>query len=179
MADRTPDGTAEVAIPANGVIATPGIALQFVEWIRREAADNADTRAFDVAVSQLDKILSAQTFDDIMDADSGGTYESRDLVGLEIEIHAGSVRYAKSAERFNSELGVYVQFSATALMDYPSSAVVAGQDMLISSGAPLIIGKIRTLDANGLLPAKVMITGVQAPNGTVLKLGRIPVRAAR
>jgi len=46
----------------------------------------------------------------------------------------------------------------------------------VSSGSALVIGKIRTLEAGGYLPAKVMIRGSESTNGTVVKLGRIPER---
>lgn len=174
MAKQNEPGT-EIAAKDAGTVDIARPALQFRDYLHRAAEEGEEGRAFEVAADQLDKILTATTYDGIMDADMDSTYETRDLVGFELEIAAG-IRIVKSDAKFNSPLGVYVQFNGTALMDYPSKGIVAGQDMIISSGAPLIIGKLRTLEANEFLPTRVKIVGVDAPSGTVLKLGKIPSR---
>lgn len=184
MAKDTPENAApesgtEIANPGNGQLVTgPRVAIQFREWLNRTAEDGAQDRAFDVAAGQLERILSAQTVDEIMNADMQGTYETRDLVGFEMMVHPG-IRYAKSSEQFDSTLGVYAQWDATALMDLPERAIVAGMDMIVSSGAALVIGKLRSLDAGGFLPYPVKVIGVSAPNGTVIKLGKVPARPVK
>lgn len=172
----------EIAARENGPVVTPSNrhSLQFRDWIRNEAEGNRGNRAVNVALSQLDRVLTATTFDEIMDADMEGTYGTQDLVDLEIEVHAGSVEYVPSDDKYEAgTLGVYVQFRATALMDFPARNIKSGSEILISSGAPLIVGKLRTLEANGFLPCPVKIIGVDAPSGTVLKLGKVPARASR
>lgn len=180
MAAKEPRETenTEIAKTAqNGAeLETPRLAVQFRDYLRRAAEENKEARVFDVAATQLEKILEAETFDEIMDADMQGTHETRDLVGMEIEIHDQEPQIVESAERFEATLDVYMQFTATALMDFPQRNILAGQDLLISSGAALVIGKIRTLKARGFLPAKVKIMGTETPNGVVLKLGKIPNR---
>ena len=150
------------------------------EWLQRIAEEDTD-RSWEVAASQLDRILAATTLDDIMEADEAGTYQGRDLVGFEFECTGttfpGDIRVVKSSEKFNAPFGVYIQFHATALVDFPSKGVLAGDDCLISTGSPLVIGKLRTLAANGHLPMKLMFSGTEAPNGVVLKLRRPPNRA--
>lgn len=150
-------------------------AMQFTDYLRRRAEEDAQSAgASEAMANQLSAILDATEFDAIMDADNMGTHESKDLVGLHIRIHDQRIRVAKSAERFNSPLGHYVQFHATALTAMPSRGISIGDDLLISSGATLVIGKLRTLEANGHFPCDVQITGHEAQEGTVVKLGKIP-----
>ena len=173
---REPSQEIAETAPGNGEIEAPRMAIQFRDWLIRQAEENSEDRAFQVAANQLELILGAESFDEIMEADMGGTFETRDLVDMEIEIHDQDIQIVKSSEQFNSALEVYVQFTATALIDFPKEHIIAGSDLLISSGAPLIIGKVRTLKARGFLPAKVRIVGISAPNGTVLKLAKVPNR---
>lgn len=164
--------TAAVAVPATG------LALQFRDWVQQVARDGAEDRAFRVMSRQLEQVLSAETEDEIMAADMQPTFETRDLVDMEIEVQP-ELDFVPSADRFQSPLGVYVQFVATALIAKPDRNIAIGQQLIISSGAPLVIGKLRTLQANGYLPRALRIEGVEAPNGTVLKLGNISGRAVR
>ena len=175
----TPTG-AEVASAAEetGTVAETGIALQFRAWVQQVARDGEADRAFRVMSRQLEQVLTAENEDAIMDADMQPTFETRDLVDLEIEVQP-ELDFAPSADRFQSPLGVYVQFVATALTAMPGRNIKVGQQLIISSGAPLVIGKLRTLQANGYLPRALRIVGVEAPNGTVLKLGNIASRAVR
>lgn len=175
--DPQGNGSGEVAARDAGTIAAPRMAIQFRDYLMA-AADADSEDSFKVMAGQLEKILQATTYDEVMDADSGGTFESRDLIDLEVELHDTPMRIAKSAEQFDSTLGVYVQFYATALTGLPGRGIVPGADLLISSGAPLIIGKRRTLEANGLLPCRVRFIGIQTPNGVVMKLGKPLARAA-
>jgi hypothetical protein len=157
------------------------ISESFTNWLQRAAAMNEGHTGSDVANAQLDKLLTATDLDEIMDADEQGTYQLRDLVGIELEIpppgFPDCVR--KSAEKFDSTLGAYIQFNATALTDYTNKGTLipAGAEMLISTGAPLVVGKLRSMEANGYLPFKFLVTGIEATNGTVLKLRRQSRRA--
>jgi hypothetical protein len=162
--------------PTEGVIATTRVSQQFREWLNRKAEEDESTRSYEVAASQLDRMLSAESLDDIMDSDNEGTHQGRDLVGFEFE-WKGGFRIAKTAPEFEAPLGVYAQFEATALIDFPQDGIAVGDLVLISTGAPLVIGKLRTLEANGYTPIRLKFTSVKGPRGTVLKLGRPPVRA--
>lgn len=167
-------GTREtgVTVPATG------LALQFRDWVQQVARDSSEDRAFRVMSRQLEQVLSAEDEESIMNADMQPTFETRDLVDMEIEVQP-ELDFVPSADRFQSPLGVYVQFVATALTENPDRNIKIGQQLIISSGAPLVIGKLRTLQANGYLPRALRVIGVEAPNGTVLKLGNIAGRAVR
>lgn len=176
-----PDNGQSGNVPAKrdkGEIVPARASVQFKDWVMQQAEEGAEARAFEVASRQMDRILGEEDFDAIMDADMQPTYETRDLVDMELSVHPG-IQFAKSDDRFNAPLGVYVQFTATALLARPTQGIVIGQELIISSGAPLVITKLRTLEANDLLPAEVVILGVQAPNGTVLKLGKVAKRAVK
>lgn len=144
---------------------------QFAAFLQRRATESEGQRSYDVAAQQLDRMLTAESLDDIMDADEQGTYQARDLVNLRLTIEPG-FRVNKSSEKFEAPLGVYIQFNATANSDMPERGIEKGQELVISTGAPLLIGKIRSLEAGGYLPLAVRIIGIAAPNGTVLKLRR-------
>lgn len=180
--DPTPEnGSAEIATNATtdgAAVVSTGMALQFRDWLLQVARDGAEGRAFRVMSRQLELILTAETEEEIMNADMQPTFETRDLVDMEIEIQP-ELDFALSSDRFQSPLGVYVQFTATALTAKPDRNIKVGDTLIIASGAPLIIGKARTLQAGGFLPKPVRIIGVEAPNGTVLKFGDIAARAVR
>lgn len=165
---------------------------KFRDWLLRLAIDEeeADRRAWEVAASQLDRLLEASSYDDIMDADSLGARQCKDLIGFEFSVDAGfgfpprppgrpGFEVIKSADKFKATLDVYIQFYGTALIDYPAQQIKIGDLVLMSTGAPLIIGKFRSLEANNHLPQSFKIEGTDATNGTVLKLARAPSRAIR
>jgi hypothetical protein len=127
-------------------------------------------------MAQLDRMLTAESLDDIMNADELGAHQGRDLIGLEFEWHGG-MRIAESDDQFDAPLGVYVQFNVTALSNLLDEGIAIGDQILISTGAPLIIGKLRTLEANGHTPIKLMIAGTRGKRGTVLKLRYPPNRS--
>lgn len=161
---------------SDGTVAVKRPSESFVEFVQREAQNTENAGSYDVMATQMDRLLTAESLADIMDADEQGTHQARDLIGLEFTAHPG-IRYVKSSEEFDAPLGVYIQVKGTALMDYPDAGITVGDELIISTGAPLIVGKYRTLEANGHLPLALMITGVKAPKGTVLKLRLAPNRA--
>jgi hypothetical protein len=174
------DETTEIAKVVHGAAVPLRQAQQFKTYLNTRAVQDREN-GNDAMAAQLEKILAAAdgSFDDIMDADDSGVFESKDLIGAEIEIQAHPpIRIAESSEKYrgNGGLDVYVQFTAIMLANYPAKGLYAGDVILVSSGATLVIGKIRTLEAGGYLPAKVMIRGSESTNGTVVKLGRIPER---
>lgn len=147
--------------------------VKFKESLLRQAAEDTTSDSSEVMMQQLDSMLPREDLEEILDSDMGGTYETRDLIGMDIEIMPG-IRVAESWEQFNAPLGVYVQFRAIALMDKPELGIGAGSELTVSSGAPLVVGKVKTLEANDFLPIKLRVAGYTARNGTVIKLVKIP-----
>lgn len=161
---------------SEGTVIPARVSQQFHSWLNAKAEEEDQNRSNEVAMSQLDRMLVAESLDDILDADELGARQARDIVGLEFE-WKGGFRVVKSSDKFEATLGVYIQFEVTALSAMLDKGIAVGDIVLISTGAPLIIGKLRTLEANGFVPIKLMITGTDAGKGTVLKLRRPPNRA--
>lgn len=172
MADEaTPAKVDDATNPAN---VDNRVSTRFRSWVKQQAEQNREDN-WEVTARQLDKMLTAETFDEIMESDEGGTYQGRDLVGIEIEVPDQRFDYRPSSEEFDAALGAYIQFTAIALMEYDEQGIQPGETILISTGAPLIIGKLRTLQANGFLPAHLKI--VLGGGKGVLKLAKAPKRS--
>lgn len=178
MPDKAVEKTAQ-----EGSAITPRIADSFAEWLKELAENNEGSkeRSYEIAAGQLDKILTAESAEDIMSADEGGTHQGKDMIDFEMEVDPidWPTAVMKSSEEFDTPLGVYIQIHGSALMDFPSENITVGEQVTVSTGAPLVIGKLRALSANGHLPMPVKFLGIKAPRGTVLKLGSVPKRAVR
>ena len=163
------DGDAELLAhePRTGTVVSPRPHDQFKDYLARVAESTTGTRSLEVAQNQMDKILNADSAQDIWNADEGGTVNGQDMVDVELEIRGYQV--AKSDEQYDAALGVYALIDATRLD--------TGETVVINTGAPLIIAKLRMFEVKGLLPILGVIRGTQAKNGTVLKLKPIPPRA--
>jgi|SRR5271169_4062566 len=148
---------------------------RLTDYLARRATDEGGTRAYDVAASQLDKILVANTDDEIWEADSGGTVGGRDFENVECRWHSFTVH--PSGNTMNAPLGHYIIISATVLVDTNDKVLYhPGDDVLVNTGSPLIIGKMRTFEAKGRLPVDGVIRGYDAPAGRVLKLRPLAAR---
>jgi hypothetical protein len=170
-------GEVSTTASANGAIDKNRPTGKFIDFLAREAERQGHTRSFDVMASQLDRILAGESEQEIMEADLYGTRQGKDLVGLEMEIPDQEIRVAPSSPEFDAPLEHYVQFTAIALIDYDESRLTVGEEFLLSTGAPLLIGKLMTWKARNMLPQKVTIKAVKAPEGSVLKFVGIPRRA--
>lgn len=158
MADRTPATQRPSAVSQ---------AESFISYLERRAESEGESRAFDVAATQLDRILSAETAKDVWDADEYESTGGRDLADVEQRIHSFSVH--KGGDQFKSPLGFYIMVNSSRLSD--------GSEFIWNTGATLIIGKLRWLEAHEMLPVDCVIKATPTPNGEVLKLRPIPTRA--
>lgn len=178
--ESTPDNSPANVNQTTGEVTQPDAnrpSYRFKAWVQQQAQNDSDD-SWEITARQLDKMLMAETLEDIMDADDAGTHQGRDLVDFEFEVPNQQFRYAPSAPEFDAPLDAYFQFTAIALADYEAERIKVGEEVLISTGAPLVIGKLRTLQANGLLPRKFIMKGSTTPGGkTVLKLRPAPNRA--
>lgn len=166
----------EPAKKESGTVAATGTELagQFRDWVQSQAARAQDEGSWDVTAKQLGSILTATTAEEIDAADEAATYQGRDLAGLQVRVDEQSFRYAESSDEFDTPLGVYIQFRATALNALPTRGITPGDELLISTGAPLIIGKLRTYQANGMLPVFQEFRAIKTAKGSVLKIKTIP-----
>jgi hypothetical protein len=152
-----------------GTAIAPRAHEQFIEYLARRAEADGATRSFDVAANQMDKLLNAETEQEIWDADEGGTFSGQDMIDIELLIRGYKV--AVSSDEYDSPLGVYILIDAVRLD--------TGDEIVVNTGSPLIITKLRKLESRELLPAEAVIRGYKAAKGTVLKLKQIPARAVQ
>lgn len=165
----------EPAKKDSGTVEQSRLATQFRDWVQAKAAQSADEGSWEVTARQLDKMLAAESAEDIDASDDAITYQGRDLAGLQMTIPEQEYRYAQSSDEYETPLGVYIQFKAIALNALPTRGIVKGQELLISTGAPLIIGKLRVYQANGMLPVQQEIHAIKTTRGIALKIKTIPV----
>lgn len=166
----------EPAKKESGTVAQPAgisIANEFRSWVQAQAEASAEN-SWEVTGRQLAAILNATTAEEIDAADEAVTYQGRDLDGLQMRVPEQDFRYAESSDEFETPLGVYIQFRAFALNALPTRGISPGDELLISTGAPLIIGKLRVYQANGMLPVFQQIHAVKTSKGSVLKIKSIP-----
>src|SRR5258708_18687354 len=98
----------------DGSVVETRVSESFREWLNRRAVEEDVNRSYDVAASQLDRLLVQTDEDAIMASAEFGAHQARDLVGFEFEAQPG-FRVVKSSEKFDAPLAVYIQFNASAL----------------------------------------------------------------
>lgn len=151
---------------ADGQVATVRASDGLAEYFQRRALATKNqvgeegSRAYQVMADQVDNILTAETEDDIWDADEGGTTAAKDLTGVPLRIHSYDV---VESGKFKTDFGVYALLNATNL--------VTGADVRLNTGAPLVLAKLRAFEARELLPVDVIFEGIETASGnTVLKM---------
>jgi hypothetical protein len=168
---RMPDGNgapaAATRTPASTRAPEVSQAESLIQYLARRAEMEGESRAYDVAVSQLDRILAADDEAALWDADEYESTGGRDLVDVEQNVKGFTVH--KGGEQFKTPLGFYIMVNSSRLSD--------GSEFIWNTGAPLIIGKLRWLEAHEKLPINCVIRSTPTPNGEVLKLRPIPTRA--
>jgi hypothetical protein len=168
--DRTPVKTSTqkmVARPVEG----------FLEYLLSRAAEDAEDMAYEVAAAQLDKILSANSVEQMWDADDMDSQGGRDLQDVEQRINSFTVH---KSGRFTSGLPAGPDEYFWILVR--SQKLANGEEFVWNTGAPLILGKLRWLESQDLLgtpDAECVIRGTETPNGVVLKLRPVPKRATQ
>lgn len=171
------DESKEVAVSS---VEKQRLALQFHDYMLQRAEESKTTRGADVTESQMERILNATTEDEIWDADSQGTIQARDAIGLEVEILTLNV-VASNRQDIES-YGYYVSCEAICLGGpeevLRSAGLEIGDEFVLQTGAPLIVTKLRAFEASNLLPVAGVISGTPTSNGrTVLRFRRVPKRA--
>jgi hypothetical protein len=145
---------------------------KLVDYLVRRAQEDAGTRNYEIAATQLDRILSAGSAEQMWNADDFDSIGGRDLVDVEQRINSFTVH--EGSEQYASPLGHWIMVQAQRLDN--------GQEITWNTGAPLLIGKLRWLEAAELLgtaDAECVIRSTPTPNGSVLKLKQVPQRAVK
>jgi hypothetical protein len=150
-----------------GTAVEPRPVETLIEYLTRRAEVESDSRAYEVAASQLERILSAETEEEFWDATTYVSTGGRDLEDVEQQVLSFSVH--RGSDQYQSPLQHFIMVNAARLD--------TGEQFVWNTGSPLIIGQLRWLESKGKLPKEVVIKGTPTPNGTVLKLRPVPKRA--
>lgn len=151
-------------------------ANQFRAFIERETArqqeDGGVARA--IADGQLDRMMTAEDEEGIWESDAEidpdvRSFQGRDLDGVSIEIAEQEFRFNPSSDEFKTNMGSYIQFEATIIKEDKKLALKPGEQILISTGSDLVIGKIMAFRAKNMLPIRATIQQVEGTKG-VLRL---------
>jgi hypothetical protein len=141
---------------------------RFRESLQRQAAAEQVYRADEVSASQIDRILSATTEEEIWESDEGGVVSSQDME--DIELHIRGYGIAESSSEYKSTLGVFALIDAVR-MD-------TGEEVIVNTGSDLIISKLAMFKAHNLLPIEGVIKGTPTRSGgRLMRLKPIPKRA--
>lgn len=140
---------------------------RFIASLQRRADIEGGQLGAQVSASQMDKILIAETADEVWDADEGGTFSGQDLV--DVELRFLSLTIAPSSDEFDASLGVYVNVKCMRLD--------SGEEIILNTGADKIITKLVRFESLGVLPVEGVIRAVKTPKGSMLKLRPLPRRA--
>jgi hypothetical protein len=161
-------------------------AERFQQYALARALDTSGNRGTEVMASQMDRILDAAERDnvtekEIWDADAGGTVQARDVPGLEVEIHDLSF-VASNRDDIENNKGYYASMSATVLggpeVTLTRAGLEIGVDIVLQTGADLIITKVRAFQAREMLPVKAVVTATRTSSGNdVLRIRPLPKRA--
>jgi hypothetical protein len=150
-----------------GTIAGPKPHERFLEYVGRRAETEGQTIGAAVSQDQLDRILTAETDEEIWDADEGGTVSGKDCEDVELRIF--SFILSPSSDEYDAPLGVYALIKAQRLD--------TGEELTINTGSDKIIAKLRMFESRGSLPIDAVIRGQKTPKGRMLKLRPVPKRA--
>jgi hypothetical protein len=166
--------------PVTGTVAAMRPADKYRLYMKQRAEiENKDAGAM-VMDTQVDNILTAETDEEVWDADLAGTIQARDVPGLEVRIH--DLRPVESArDDIVSRTGYYASMNCTVLGGpadmLTRNGLALGQDCVLQTGAELIISKVRVFEARDKLPIDAVITAIKTASGNdVLKIRPLPAR---
>jgi hypothetical protein len=104
------------------------------------APENSD--GFEVAASVADKILTAETLDDVINAVQAGPGDLTELVGKAFQFIGGTLSWHRAAEQYREGgTGFYAVFRVM-LLD--------GEEKMISTGANNVIFQLRRMEDFGI-----------------------------
>jgi hypothetical protein len=135
---------------------------------RQTAKDGS--RGSAIMRDQANKILSAETVEDVWDADDGGLVNGKSMVNVPIEIRGYEI--AESGEEFRGgDVDVYVNMDCVVLEatdDYSP-----GDQVTINIGGLLVVTKLEMFKSLDAFPVQAVIR----PAGRALKLRPVGNRA--
>ncbi len=159
--------SSDVDTTASGTISGPNPHERFIASLQARAEREGTTIGYDASMSAIDRIITAETADAVWDADEGGTVSGQAMVDIELRVH--SITAAKSDDKYDATLGVFINIKATRLD--------TGDEVTINTGADKVVTKLVKFESMGMFPLECVIRGIDTRAGTMLVLRRIPARA--
>ena len=157
----------------DGTVSTRDAAVlmfsEFEQYLSSRAMDASEV-AMEMNMVNLMAIMNAETEEEMWKADESDILGGRDLPDVEQTIL--SYRVFAAGSRFNAPLKHFIIVDAIKLE--------SGEQFVWNTGAPMLIAKLRWLEAHELLPYDCVIRGIESENGTRLRLvpvARRPVKA--
>jgi len=128
--------------------------------------DSAQGASFDIASQVVDKIVEAQSLDDIFLANETGLAKAEDYIN--VPLNFTDVSWHKAGEKFaKGNLGVYGVFTAS---------TDQGMEVKFSTGAVNVVASVAQAQMLGYVtddqPLRAKLTATETPNGTLLKIAR-------
>lgn len=165
----------QVEPAAQGAVAKHQAFMQMLQKMDLTATmDDDKDGGFQAQIGSIEAILSAETEEEMWDADERGPLGGRNLPDVEQTILDFTVKYSRDATMrtvFVTSDGkrMYLLVSAKRLD--------TGEEIVWNTSAPLIVAKIMWLDQRGKLPYDCVIRATDLGGGqAVLKLKPIPAR---
>ena len=165
-----------------GSVQSPTLTQRFhAMMLERATVEDNSERAAEIAEQQAERIMSAESLDDILGADSGGTVQCRDVPNTEWEIRGYRVIRSNRTDIENSA-GYYISMDAVCLAGpddtLTRAGVTIGEQVALQTGAYLLMVKVRALEVGGYLPQRLYLLGTKTQQGfTILKWTAPPKRA--
>src|SRR5215475_14506312 len=133
------------------------------------AADTTD--ADEIADRQAVAILSAETVDDVWDADTGTAIQCRDAIGLEVQINGFRVLEGNDPGK-QTRSGTYVTMDAVC-MGGPNDllrklGLSPGLEFALQTGAELIVMKLLKFQSLDAFPVRALIAGTETRSGNTV-----------
>jgi hypothetical protein len=129
-----------------------------------------ETDAFAIASSVADRIMSATTLDEVIEAAAQGPEDLTDWVGRAFRFVGSSLTYSVAAEQYREGgAGFYAVFKCVDLND---------QEHTISTGAVNVLFQLRAFeklgvfDGDGLFPDHFTVISRPTGRGTLFRLAR-------
>jgi hypothetical protein len=159
----------------SGTVEGPRPYERFVASLQRRAQEQTDRGHFELTANQMDKILTAETDEEIWDADEGGLIALKDLVGAELRITEFHEEKSTDPEMDNG-LGVFIVGTATLLND---ACGTPGEEIQFNSGVATVITKLESFRSRGTWPLETLVTGVKSKKGEMVRLRPVPRRVTK
>lgn len=163
--------TADVAAKEGKVVAKDAKA-DLERWTAnlQARADEAESTEVDrtaILAQQVSKIFSAETEEELDQADQGGTVAGIDFTDIAIEIHGYRL---ERDSKFTTDLGVFAWIDAT-VMQANKKGYAVGEPITLNTGAGLVVAKLEWYRAHNALPKTCILKAAETRKGnSVLKL---------